>query len=139
MYRNGFDVRLAGSLLVFAVVLALVGGCGGPPKKKMGKVAGTVNYDGKPVTDGQVHFISNTGYGTVANITDSGKYATDPIEAAEYKVYVAPHPPGQQAPGTAAPKQATSVIPAKYRDPESSGLTFTVVEGKDNTFNIELK
>jgi hypothetical protein len=142
MSRIRFSARFAGALSLFVVVLLiLLGGCGGGGRQiKTGKVAGQVTFDGKPVTDGVVHFVSKTGYGAQASLNESGKYSVA-VEAAEYQVYVAPHPPGQSGPpGTGqAPKQAASVIPMKYREPGTSGLTFTVEEGKDNKFDIELK
>jgi hypothetical protein len=139
MARIGFGVRLGGALSLVACLVVLISGCSqGGKKRKMGKVSGMVSLDGKPVDDGQVHFISKTGYGKSVDLDGTGKYSVAELEATEYQVYVAPHPPGQQAPGTVKAAKP-SVIPQKYQQPDTSGLTFTVVEGKDSKFDIELK
>ncbi|MCC6421217.1 MAG: hypothetical protein IT429_23520 [Gemmataceae bacterium] len=139
MLRFGYPARLAAIMCLFAGLVATSGGCGGG--KTTGKVSGQVWLNGKPVTDGEVHFISKKGGGGRGSITGAGAYAVDdPLETGEYTVYVAPHPPGQAGPpGTGkVPRQPASKIPNKYRDPNTSGLSYTIKEGA-NEYKIEMK
>ncbi|MCI0459742.1 MAG: hypothetical protein L0Z62_22560 [Gemmataceae bacterium] len=138
MFRFGLIGRLPGALALVTALLVLGVGGGCSKGKTMGKVSGQVTYKANPITEGQVHFISKSGQGAAVNISGSGDYSAE-LETGTYSVYVAPHPPGQTGPPgeVKTPKQPASVIPEKYRQPETSGLTIDVKEG-DNPFKIEL-
>jgi len=135
--RNDFLVgRVLIGLVLPVAVLALVG-CGGSGKAK-GSVSGQVTHNSQPVTEGEVHFFSKErGAGAVAKIDGSGKYATE-LETGKYVVHVTPPPPIAGDPKLGPPKASASKIPQKYRDAEKSGLSLTVVEGK-NDYPIDLK
>jgi len=140
MFRCGRFGQFLVALPFLAAVLALAGGCGPAPKVK-GKVAGSVVYKGKAVTDGEVTFLSKDGTGGTTKIEDSGNFAfTTPLEVGTYKVSVGPKPPGQEGPPGAGkvPKAAPSVVPQKYRELATTDLSVTVAEGENN-FKIELK
>lgn len=140
--------------LVLAVGLSLaVGGwigCGGGGPAP---VSGTITYKDKPVVNASVSFTPVEGSGPAATgLTDSaGHYnlgtltTNDGAMPGKYRVGViargperAPKPgevnsgmPGEMMPG--AP-----VIPTKFFAPDTSGLTFEVVAGR-NTADFPLK
>lgn len=116
--------------------LALVGcGSGGPA---MGRVSGTVTYQGKPIPKGTVTFIPTDGTRPSATGTiNDGAYTlqtTEPGDGAVvggYKVAISDIDPAvlnTAVPGmpVQAPK---SLIPKKYGDANTSGLTAEVQSG----------
>jgi hypothetical protein len=123
--------------LLAAAALAAALGCGasGPPT---GKVSGTVLLAGKPLTRGTVNFLmKEKGIGAEAPIDATGKYAfATPLEAGTYAVSVTPPPPEPVPPGT-RPAKVAPEIPAKFRQPTSSGLSYTVKSGQ-NEYPIAL-
>ena len=123
--------------ILAAAALALAVGCGSG--KPTGKVSGTVLLQGKPLTRGTVNFLmKEKGIGAEAPIDATGKYAfATPLEAGTYAVSVTPPPPEPVPPGT-RPAKVAAEIPAKFREPTSSGLTFTVKSGA-NTYDIVLE
>jgi hypothetical protein len=137
-----------GRLAALFVLAASVGvlGCG----KKVGTVSGTVTYLNKPVTSGEVVFLSEDAKtGAHAHVQPDGSYkATDvpigtmkvglvnpPLRVPEHDPKVADSPEIKEAVKRAALYVPT---PPGYRDPNQSGLTTEVKPG-DNTYNLELK
>jgi hypothetical protein len=130
--------RLAGGLLL--VALALAAGCKSE-KQTASSVTGTVKYNGKPQTVGSVNFLSATGSGGQAALDENGGFKMDtPLDAGEYKVYLAAPVPGQLAPGTkpAAPAAKFNVS-GKFLQPESSGVKVTLKPGPNDGVAIEFK
>lgn len=135
--------------LGLAMVLpALVIGCGGSGGPEMATVTGKVTYQGKPLTKGTISFISTDPSRSNANsvIGPDGSYSlqtTNPGDGAvvgEYKVIVSdvdPNSLNTAAPGEPVKKQER-LIPEKYENPDSSGLTRKVESGR-NTFDIALE
>lgn len=129
---------------VFLCFLAMISfwGCG--DSKKLFSVSGTVTLDGAPFDSGTVLF-SPVGDGRpgTAVIQPDGSYSlsTDGDEAGayagEYEVAVIPanRAGGEDDPPT-GPK---SPVPGRYLAPSTSGLRFTVEQGKDNRFDIQLQ
>jgi hypothetical protein len=132
-------------LLIAAMAGVLVSGCG---SGGMGRVSGTVTHQGQPLQAGTVTFIATDGERPNASgdIQPDGSYSlqtTEPGDGAvvgEYQVaisgvdsavYNTPMP-GMPA---EVPK---SVIPEKYSDPSTSGLTATVESGS-NTKDFDLQ
>ena len=115
-----------------AAGLAFSLGCGmsGTPT---GQVSGTVQVRGKPLTKGTVNFLmKEKGIGAEAPIDATGKYAfPTPLEAGTYAVSVTPPPAEPVRPGTRPPR-VSQEIPAKFREPTSSGLTYTVKRGSND-------
>ena len=155
-----------GNLVVSTLVtvgIALTG-CPNSSQPATYRVTGTVTMQGKPVDGAVITFVPTSNEGTAASaITDSnGKYALttwsagdgarpgeyrvkvnkqeqtaiDPAKVVknltieeEQKIYVEnkkPRPP------------AKSLIPSKYQDESSSGLSHTV-PNSSSTFDIEIK
>ncbi|MDI9445306.1 MAG: carboxypeptidase-like regulatory domain-containing protein [Planctomycetota bacterium] len=127
------------ALALSAIACALwCGGCGSsePPT---GQVAGKVTYQGEPVTKGVVTFVnSETGIGASSELDSSGAYRIESVRAGDYQVAIQPPSapsPEEMAEGAKAEK---SPIPAKYHDPQASGLTATVNEGA-NTADFDVQ
>jgi len=132
--------------LVLLVIFALgVPGCG--PGRERGTLTGTVKFQGRPVTDGEVILSDEASAvfmtfpiqpdGTFEVSTAEGKG----IWAGNYRVAVAPKlaDPGigiSQGP-VVIPRP--SDIPPRYWKPETSGIQFEVKEGENRPVEIELK
>ena len=129
----------------------LVAGCGG--SSGMAPVSGSVTYKGKPVAKANVSFtpVEGTGRAAAGFTDDSGRYtlgtltASDGARAGKYRAAVIARGPdrppkagetGSGMPGEMMP--GDPVIPTKYFQAETSGLTFEVKRGS-NRFDIELK
>jgi hypothetical protein len=135
--------RLA-MLACFAAGLAAVAGCGDSSNRSpLGKIVGTVKYRGKPVSGTLIFETSGarSAYGKIVDgrITEVTTYADGdgaPLGLARIAVFVAP--PENPA-GTAQEQDVfRSMIPAKYNDPATSGLTLQVVAG-ENTLALDLQ
>lgn len=138
-------LRHALSLAVaLSVCAAGLSGCGssGP---EMGRVYGKVSFNGKPVTKGTVSFVTTSpdGRNATGAIGEDGSYTLqteNPGDGAllgDYKVglvsrdeVVLDYIPAKRVP----PKR---LIPEKYENPNTSGLTAKVESGS-NTKNFEL-
>jgi hypothetical protein len=147
--------------LVLFASAAVLSGCGGDPSKpKLGRVSGTVTYNGKPVTRGAVSFVpiggpgAQTGQSAAGEIGPGGSYTLttfDPGDGAvlgQHAVLVQAREENPALEGKGMPipdakgqikiPQAKSLVPEKYATTEKSPLKFTVKEGS-NVINIELK
>ena len=148
-----------GNWLLLAAV-ALFVGCAEskPDRPKTYPVSGTVTYNGQPVADASLNFrIADGSSFAMARTDASGKYQLMTYEAGdgavpgEYKIGITKYEntattsgpgmddaeyasPKEEAEGGAPPK---NLLPEKYMNPETSGLTATVTEGP-NTANFEL-
>lgn len=119
-----------------ALALAAVG-CGGTPSA--GSVAGTVTYNGGPVTGGSLNLISSSGAAALAKIGDGGAFKVDgELAPGEYKAYVTPPVPEPQPPGTKAAAPKKFEVPARFQDPTTSGTLVTVKSGS-NDLKVEFK
>ena len=141
MFRILFALPLLGTAL-----LAL--GCSsGLPD--MEKVTGTVTIDGKAATQGTVQFVPETTEGeepappSVGIIGPDGKYELEStgkrgvvpgaaVGHHQVRVEIRAEPRDQM---DTLPR---SLIPTKYNNPDTSGLQYEVVAGKDNVIDIEL-
>jgi hypothetical protein len=134
----------------------LLAGCGGgdPNKPALGRVSGTVTYQGKPLTTGVVTFVpasgpgATTGQAASGEIDSSGGYSLTTFEAGDGAV-IGLHTvtvqaregqtrtgKGMPAPGEVV-KVPKSLIPEKYAKGGTSKLQFEVKAGS-NTNNIDL-
>lgn len=159
MLRASVAVR---SRIVAVLVLALgIAGCG--PGK--GDVTGVVTYKGQPLQSGQVIFLPEGTAMMATEIGADGRYSLAGVPEGTAKIGVsvvdsgvtqhyrdmsaAGHSkatrggskdgptPTTPKKGQPAPKQFT-LIPAKFGDPNGSGLTYEVKSGSQ-THNIELQ
>src|SRR5262249_32716155 len=148
-------VRLAAFGLVVSGGGLLSSGCGDDPEKpKMGKVTGTVMYNGKPVTDGSGPFTPDsaqggaTGQNAIRPIESDGTYTLTTFNTGDgailgqhvvtVQAYNDPNAFKPKADGTYTYRLPKPAVPVKYTTVEKTPLRCTVVEGK-NTFDIEMK
>jgi hypothetical protein len=130
-------VRLFG-LLVVAV--AAVVGCSGKGVQRISVINGKVTYQGKPLPAGIVRFVSAEKTSAIGTIRRDGTFAITDVAPGEFKVSVMERPQSSgSSSGEPAPAQPPPVdLPGKYRDPETSGLTYTITpETKD--IHIDIK
>jgi hypothetical protein len=107
------------------------------PEPKGEPVMGKVTYKGQPLAGGTITFVSKDGKAKVAaTITEDGTYKAT-VPAGEYAVAISTEVLKKKADPKDPPKPLPK-IPAKYGDPQTSGLTVVVKEGK-NEITIELK
>jgi hypothetical protein len=136
-------LRWTCSGLVVLLALLLAVGCG----PRTAKVSGKVTYKGAPVPAGTVTFHGDNGVVQAAWLTPSGSYTINGVRPGSFKVSVMPSQP-PRAPAPARGKTSAShpsgkgaadvaaipvvPIPEKYKDPEKSGLSYTVVAGEQS-------
>jgi len=126
------------SILLLAAI-----GCGEsiPP---LCQVSGKVVCQGRPLTVGEVTFMSDSGFGTSSPLDSEGRYSLRSqygkgIPRGTYKVIVAP--PRTEIVESAPPptkrqaRDAHPEIPQKYHEFATSGLEFVI---KDSRHTIDL-
>ncbi len=126
-------VGLCAMLLVAATLV----GCGS--SKPVSGLKGKVTYKGEAVADAKVQVQSPANGGAGVGKTDAtGAYTIAELPPGKYNVTVVPfeEPPPAPLPPNYAPKDNPK-IPKKYRDPNTSGLTFEAKAGS-NEFNIPM-
>jgi hypothetical protein len=149
MTHRSFSTRLW-ALALGLGLLALTAGCSGNKSSKV-TVQGKVTYASQPAAGVRITF-KGANNDTVSTLTKAGgNYIVTEVPRGEVKVAVETPPSmtlyGNRAP---APPKGTPVIapaegevskatrlPTKYRDPESSGLRYTV-EQSNQEINVDL-
>lgn len=141
----------------FALILA---GCNseGPVP-----VTGTITFEGKPVADASITFTPATrseGKVAVGATDESGRFSLSLLTGedkegampGDYKVSISKvemeggtaannkvsESLGSFAMESAAPKRTKNLLPPKYSSASTSGLSFEVKRGEDNTADFEL-
>ena len=152
-----------GNLLAVVLLGSVLGlGCGGQQdadRPNTVPVSGTVTHNGQPVEGATVAFQSAGGSRGAIGVTDAGgKYTLTTFESGDgavpgayqvkifkYKIEISEAAADQEsddyvppAEGEEAP-QAENLLPPIYADPTTSGLTATVSESGDNTFDFPLE
>jgi len=132
-------------LLLIALMLAGVGGCGKKSGLETAPVSGKVTYRGKPLPTGTVMFVPSEGPAATGEIGKDGKYklttykTDDGAVIGTHKVTIT----ALQGMEGALPELRSGtpgpLIPAKYLTAESSGLTAAVKPKTNNEVNFELK
>ena len=149
-------------LLLSLVWLVTFAGCGRSDRHPLGSVAGTVRYQGQPLASGTIIFEvagARPANGTIVDgkIVEVTTYAPQdgaPVGDARIAVFAtapdsaaASATPASPAANPGAPiaigpnymgGAAKSLIPNKYNDPATSGLTWNIKEG-ENVLDLELK
>ena len=139
-----FCNRRTASLLLL-LVLGLCG-CG----DGRGRVSGSVTKHGQVVKSGVITFISKDGKGTaLASIKKDGTYSALNVPAGEAAVILVNSMEERDFVGSIDMSQVTkpvrkpvvskmpTVIPDKFKTPDTSGLTLTVHSG-NNPFDIDV-
>jgi hypothetical protein len=129
------------------LLLLAAAGCG-----NTGTVSGRVTYKGEPVPGGVITFYGANGRTDSGRIEADGRYAVYQAPLGEVKVTVVrpkvgPPPrvfKGREPPrhpdaaGSApAPSDKVMILPDRFKDPSTSGLTVTV-KGGSQTTDIDL-
>lgn len=147
--------KLAGrALMPLFLISILVFGCG-PDRPPLGDVSGTVTYDGKLLEQGTIIFEvpgSRPTCGKIVNgqITELCTFVSgDGVPVGEARVAItatvarSPSTPTQAAASsneptpTAGMVEFEQLIPVKYGNPETSGLTATIEKGR-NSLSFDL-
>jgi hypothetical protein len=124
-------------LLGIAALCFAAAGCQKAPKLREGwaLVSGTVTYKGSPLPGGEVMWCADKDGASIIRggaIREDGSFALDaPIGKARIAIH------------NADLKKANSTryvqIPAKYADPEQSGLTYEAKAGENKDVKLELQ
>jgi hypothetical protein len=142
--------RLAFLSSSVALTLGLMG-CGGGPTgvdPNLVSVTGKVTLDGKPLTSGDISYVSadTPGVGFGSAIDSSGNYALVQSVSAKgalpgtYKVIVNPSATGSAMGAGGEVTKVKSPIPEKYNKPDTTDIPTVMVEkGKSLVKNVELK
>ena len=137
---------------------AIVCGCSKGPKKpadlpKLNPTSATVTYDdGTPIENATVALLSSDTGGRTWNLTGvtdaTGKiiFKTDGnwdgAPAGEYRVIVTKEisemEKSNEVGGSETLKGITRYVDQKYNNPNTSGLTATVTDGQENTFEFKV-
>ncbi|MEW4565496.1 carboxypeptidase-like regulatory domain-containing protein [Bremerella sp. JC770] len=133
---------------MFARLMLMVAGlafCGcGSSGSDVSKVSGTVTFNGQPVNDGIVSFMSDSGFGTSALLGDDGSYQLRSqhgkgIPSGVYKVTVSPMSEDVAESESRTYRAAKrDDIPSKYQNFETSALELRVENGPQ-VFDIQMK
>ena len=132
--------------LLFAAGWAacVTAGCGGA-QNTTGEVYGKVTVNGKLVTAGMVKFVPEVGEAVVTGLGPDGTYRATGIPVGHSKVAIETlqfkqltPPPPAIAKQLGGPRTKYVPIPAKYEQPDTSGLAVEVERGK-KSFDIELQ
>lgn len=144
------------SFVLLCFLTFCITGCG-PSYIKTDEVSGTITYNGDPLPNATVTFHpqSKDGLSGYANTDEKGAYKIQALGGAadagtvpgEYTVTVFAQkkvPSGKTEFSESSGKEeeimnVTTVTPAKYNKPDSSGLKATVVKGKKNVFDFPLE
>jgi hypothetical protein len=115
-----------GVLGLVALVVA-ASGCGGTKKVT---VNGTVSYKGQPVSGGMLQFVGPKGGApSAASIQQNGTFIITDVLPGEVRVGITPTPQSSGPSGdkkAPRPKVTADDLPEKFRDPEKSGLKYTI-------------
>jgi hypothetical protein len=134
---------------------AVICGCSGSKAPSSAEVSGKVTYNGRPVTGGQVTFVTvKGGYASGGVIDENGNYKVT-VPVGDVKITVDNSMLGRggrgvprgggggmlKRPDSEAPTEMKGRymdLPSKYANADQTDLTYTVVAGPQ-THNIELK
>ena len=146
MFQERLRRSLAAGLCGLAC-LVLAGCGGGPDLPPVAPVSGTVTIDGKALPRGTVQFVpdaSKLPKGTkatpaVGNIRADGQFTlrtagVDGAIVGFHKINVR----AQEEPKNEMDTWPPSLIPKKYNNERTSGLTFEVKAGQQNTCDLPL-
>lgn len=142
-------------VLISLPILAclIIAGCGGNELGTVG-VTGTVTYKDQPVAGANVTFVSEGSPLALGTTDDKGVYklttsGSPGAVPGEHKVYISKiessgdtsqlKPEDMEKMTGANAPEVKSLIPKKYNNPATSGLTATVTENEsDNVFDFPL-
>lgn len=146
---NTIRVVKSPSLLAFLAtcfMLASLSGCG--PSDSKAAISGKVTYKGSPVVGSTLNLTSATGAPYPVPINADGTFNVSGVPLGQMHVSIEPSaaPTGYNTQGMTPPKDVPAVpppslpgatnqqptaIPAKYRSPQTSGLSWDIKPGSN--------
>jgi hypothetical protein len=140
---------------VFALLCVLAAGCGRGDRAELAAVSGTVNYAGSPLPSGTIIFETAGARPAVGKI-EAGRIVEvttyepgDGVPVGRHKVSIQSVSDARAVGGGASPADSNadpatymataSLIPQKYGNPETSGLTAEVNAGETNELSFDLE
>jgi hypothetical protein len=122
-----FSYRWFAGILGLAAIVVAASGCGGNKKVT---INGTVSYKGQRLSGGMLQFAGLNGAApSAAPIHPDGTFIMTDVVPGELKVSIAATPQSSGPCGdkmASGPKITAADLPEKYRDPERSGLRYTI-------------
>ena len=123
--------RMPRRLAVAAGCLALLVGAGCSRADKSATIHGTITYKGEPVKSGVLRFVGENEAFATAAIRPDGTFTITDVKPGEVKVGLMSGPQSSGAPDAkpgarTVAKKAAPPVPAKYAEPASSGLKYTI-------------
>ena len=118
-----------------AFVLMAFAGCTHEAKKI--SVDGRISYKGQPLTSGFLKLVGPEGGYTGAMIQPDGTFSITGVAPGENKVGVREAPQSSR-PGSNEPKTPPVTLPAKFHDPETSGVVVSIApDAKEITIDMK--
>jgi hypothetical protein len=127
--------------LPLASVVVLIGCGDGRVKLPTAPVAGAVTYQGKPLATGRIVFFHPSGQAAATDLNADGTFKLAAFQGKNQVAimsYIAERP-GATPKGRGAMPTPKSLIPERYAEPATSGLTFEVKPGESNKAEFNLR
>lgn len=141
--RQDTRFTLAARLVTVApLLIAVAAGCSdGRVKLPTAPVTGSVTYQGKPLASGRVVFFHPSGHAVGADLAADGSFK---LSAYQGNNQVAVECYASDAPSAGTDRRANmsrrvSLIPERYTNYSTSGLTLDVKPGEDNKANFTIE
>lgn len=132
------------TLVWLAFSVCLLAACG-PRTEPPGIVQGRVVHQDKPVTDANIYFEkADADYSVFATLDADGNFQLKTntvagLPAGTYRVAFRPNPATKTVlVGDEGPKLSHPLIPDRFFDPATSGITVEVRAGDNPLFNFDL-
>jgi len=142
--------RKSSEFAALAVCCLVICGCGSE-QIETAEVSGVVTLDGKPLEQGTVTFTPSAGRGATGQIATDGRFTLSTYDNGDgaivgtHKIAVicSEEIAGRQSNSESLdaglmPAPQRSLIPAKYTNDSTSGLTFEVKAGQENEAVLNL-
>jgi hypothetical protein len=120
------------------LLVAVAGGCG---RRDMGRVSGTLTFNGQPVPKAAVKFLPQGRPAGAGETDDAGRFVLNTLQkgdgAFKGACVVTVVPVAEFEEGSIAPKPRPD-IPVKYRDYSTTPFKADVVPGQENVFTFDM-
>jgi hypothetical protein len=136
------------SLALLWLVLGFSGGCGRSGDLPTAKAGGVVTIDDQSLANAHVIFTPEKGRAAMGQTGADGRFTLTTYRSGDgaivghhHVTVVAREPSDGQTNTPGAPgieRPGRSLIPEKYGSTATSGLEFDVVEGRENSFQIQI-
>ena len=134
-----FGLVATHELAVIGLLLGVLG-CGGH-QSNMAEVTGKVLVDGQPLTTGRVNTLPERGRGAQGTINSEGEFTLSSGDLGSGALVGLHHVAVvavEESPNMGPEAPRKSLIPMRYANAETSGLTIDVKAGEPNEVVLEL-